>query len=130
MLTMASHRDLSGCVYLEGGRVARTGSSSASACSVGAARDEEVGSDARVGRVMPVERGHTQVKPHLLPQEGDLSGHESDREWCPCDCAVDAGDADRAPALAVGEHRRGLSGAASCAPRAHSRSPSAGQAAV
>ena len=74
---------------------------------VDAAQDEEVGGDAGVGRVVPVERRHTEMKPHLLAQEGDVRRHESDEEWCPCDRAVDPGGADRAPALAVGEHRWG-----------------------
>ena len=74
---------------------------------VDAAKDEEVGGDAGVGRVVPVERRHTQVKPHLLSQKGDVGGHQSDEERRPCDRAVDPGGADRAPPLAVGEHRWG-----------------------
>ena len=50
---------------------------------VDAAQDEEVGGDAGVGRVVPVERRHTQVKPHLLPQKGDVGGHQSDEEPAP-----------------------------------------------
>jgi len=73
MLTIASYQDLGARVRLPGGGagVARTSSSSpVRACvPVDAARDEEVGGDARVGRVMAVERGHTRMKPHLLPQE-------------------------------------------------------------
>ena len=74
---------------------------------VHSAQDEEVGGDAGVGRVVPVERRHPQVKPHLLSQEGDVGGHEGDEEWRPCDRSVDPGGADRAPALALGEHGRG-----------------------
>ena len=72
-----------------------------------AAQDEEVGGDAGVTRVVPVEGGHPQVKPHLLTQEGDVCRHQSDEERRPGDRAVDPGGADRAPAPAVSEYRRG-----------------------
>ena len=105
--------------------MARTTSRSARACAVvgvDAAQDEEVGGDAGIGRVVPVERRHTQVKPHLLAQEGDVRGHESDEERCPCDRAVDPGGADRAPALAVGEHRWGaIRCGVTRSPRPHAR---------
>ena len=77
---------------------------------VDAAQDEEVGGDAGIGRVVPVERRHTQVESHLLAQERDVRRHESDEEWRPGDRPVDSSGADRASALPVGERRWGASG--------------------
>ena len=74
---------------------------------VHAAKDEEVGGDAGVGWVVPVQRGHAKVKPHLLAQEADVGGHESDEERRPRDCAVNPGGADRPSSLALGERGRG-----------------------
>ena len=74
---------------------------------VDAAQDEEVGGDARVGRIMPVERRHPQVEAHLLAQEGDVGGHERDEERRPRDRTVDPRGGDRAPALDISQRRRG-----------------------
>ena len=110
MLTIALYQDFSGVrAPAAGSGVARTSSSVGQGLLrvlVHAAQHEEVGGDAGVGRVVPIERRHAQVKPHLLAQERDVRGHERDEERRSSDRAVDPGGADRAPALAVGEHRR------------------------
>jgi hypothetical protein len=74
---------------------------------VHAPEDKEVGGDAGVGGVVPIQRSHTEVKANLLAQEGDVGGDESDEERRPGDCAVDPGGADRPSSLALGEHGRG-----------------------
>jgi hypothetical protein len=62
-------------------------------------QNEKVSGNAGIAQVVPVERRHAQVKPHLLLQESDVGGDEGDEERRPRDRAINPSGADRATAL-------------------------------